>query len=79
VLTGAVRGGVLLEPPLIEKGGVTKNDSCSSVILFLNTPSVHLSGSSNQNFFLQKLESSKPGDQLVLLVRDAASSYETRQ
>jgi hypothetical protein len=36
VLTGAVRGGWLVEPPLIEKGGVDKNDSCSSVILFLN-------------------------------------------
>jgi len=30
VLTGVVRGGVLVEPPLIEKGGVAKNDLCTS-------------------------------------------------
>ena len=27
MLTDVVRGGVLVEPPLIEKGGVAKNDS----------------------------------------------------
>ena len=31
VLTGVVRGGVLVEPPLIEKGGVAKNDLCTSL------------------------------------------------
>ena len=30
MLTGAVRGGVLVEPPLIEKGGVAKNHFCTS-------------------------------------------------
>jgi hypothetical protein len=30
VLTGAVRGSVLVELPLIEKDGVAKNDFCSS-------------------------------------------------
>jgi hypothetical protein len=30
VLIGAVRGGVLVEPPLIENGGVIKNDFCTS-------------------------------------------------
>ena len=31
VLTDVVRGGVLVEPHLIEKGDVAKNDFCTSV------------------------------------------------
>jgi hypothetical protein len=30
VLIGTVRGSVIVEPPLIEKGGVVKNDLCTS-------------------------------------------------
>ena len=29
MLTGVVRDGMLVEPPLIEKGGVAKNDFCT--------------------------------------------------
>ena len=31
MLTDAVRGGMLVEPPLIEKGDIAENDSCNSV------------------------------------------------
>jgi hypothetical protein len=42
VLAGMVRGGVLVEPPLIEKGGVTKNDFYTGERMFPNWCRINL-------------------------------------